>query len=101
MTRAGGRWRVRRRTNRLLSADGGGRELFGETLRELFEEAAGVGLYRDRRRSAERRFEETTLDLELTVRENLLVFARYFDRLVGFGRWMREDVADSAGHVAR
>src|SRR5688572_12502900 len=31
--------------------------------RELFEEAAGVGLYRDRRRSAERRFEETTLDL--------------------------------------
>src|SRR5688500_9843302 len=31
--------------------------------RELFEEAAGVGLYRDRRRSAERRLEETTLDL--------------------------------------
>jgi chromosome segregation protein len=31
--------------------------------RELFEEAAGVGLYRDRRRSAERRLEETTIDL--------------------------------------
>ncbi len=31
--------------------------------RELFEEAAGVGLYRDRRRSAERRLEETTVDL--------------------------------------
>ena len=31
--------------------------------RELFEEAAGVGLYRDRKRSAERRLEETTLDL--------------------------------------
>ncbi|MGV3707471.1 MAG: chromosome segregation protein SMC [Gemmatimonas sp.] len=31
--------------------------------RELFEEAAGVGLYRDRRRSAERRMEETTVDL--------------------------------------
>jgi len=31
--------------------------------RELFEEAAGVGLYRDRRRSAERRLEETTADL--------------------------------------
>ena len=31
--------------------------------RELFEEAAGVGLYRDRRRSAERRLEETTNDL--------------------------------------
>jgi chromosome segregation protein len=31
--------------------------------RELFEEAAGVGLYRDRRRSTERRLEETTIDL--------------------------------------
>ena len=31
--------------------------------RELFEEAAGVGLYRDRRRSAERRLDETTIDL--------------------------------------
>jgi len=31
--------------------------------RELFEEAAGVGLYRDRKRSAERRLEETTVDL--------------------------------------
>jgi chromosome segregation protein len=32
--------------------------------RELFEEAAGVGLYRDRRRTAERRLEETTVDLQ-------------------------------------
>src|SRR5687767_3736346 len=32
--------------------------------RELFEEAAGVGLYRDRRRSTERRLEETTVDLQ-------------------------------------
>ena len=31
--------------------------------RELFEEAAGVGLYRDRKRSTERRLEETTADL--------------------------------------
>src|SRR5215216_3463246 len=31
--------------------------------RELFEEAAGVGLYRDRKRSTERRLEETTVDL--------------------------------------
>ena len=31
--------------------------------RELFEEAAGVGLYRDRRRSTERRLEETSIDL--------------------------------------
>jgi chromosome segregation protein len=31
--------------------------------RELFEEAAGVGLYRDRKRTTERRLEETTLDL--------------------------------------
>lgn len=29
-----------------------------------------------------------------------VVFARYFDRLVGFGRWMREDVSDTAGPVA-
>src|SRR3954462_7543934 len=32
--------------------------------RELFEEAAGVGLYRDRRRPTERRLEETTGDLQ-------------------------------------
>jgi chromosome segregation protein len=31
--------------------------------RELFEEAAGVSLYRDRRRSTERRLEETAIDL--------------------------------------
>jgi chromosome segregation protein len=31
--------------------------------RELFEEAAGIGLYRDRRRSTERRLEETMQDL--------------------------------------
>lgn len=31
--------------------------------RELFEEAAGVGLYRDRRRSTERRLQETAQDL--------------------------------------
>src|SRR5687767_10973694 len=32
--------------------------------RELFEEAAGVGLYRDRRRTTERRLEETSVDLQ-------------------------------------
>ena len=32
--------------------------------RELFEEAAGVGLYRDRRRTTERRLEETAGDLQ-------------------------------------
>ncbi len=31
--------------------------------RELFEEAAGVSLYRDRKRTAERRLEETTVDI--------------------------------------
>ena len=31
--------------------------------RELFEEAAGIGLYRDRKRSTERRLDETTSDL--------------------------------------
>ena len=33
------RWRVRRRTNRLLDASGGGRRLFGDGLRELFGES--------------------------------------------------------------
>ena len=31
--------------------------------RELFEEASGIGLYRDRRRTTERRLEETAIDL--------------------------------------
>jgi hypothetical protein len=34
------RWRIRRRTNRLLDATGAGRRLFGDSLRELFEEAS-------------------------------------------------------------
>ena len=37
--RVGGRWRVRRRTNRLLDQSGAGRQLFAKTLEELFEEA--------------------------------------------------------------
>jgi SnoaL-like domain len=37
--REGSRWRVRRRTNRLLDATGAGRRLFGTALQELFEEA--------------------------------------------------------------
>ena len=39
LERVGTLWRVRRRTNRLLDASGGGRELFGATLQELFEGA--------------------------------------------------------------
>lgn len=34
-----------------------------EERRSLFEEAAGIGLYRDRKRSTERRLEETAVDL--------------------------------------
>src|SRR5437879_10440459 len=34
-----------------------------EERRALFEEAAGIGLYRDRRTSTERRLEETAADL--------------------------------------
>src|SRR5579863_6469521 len=37
--RVGSSWRVRRRTNRLLDSSGAGRQLFAETLRELFDEA--------------------------------------------------------------
>jgi hypothetical protein len=36
--RSGSSWRVRRRSNRLLDASGAGSRLFGETLREVFEE---------------------------------------------------------------
>ena len=36
--RTGSSWRVRRRTNRVLDASGGGRQLFGDTLLELFAE---------------------------------------------------------------
>ena len=36
LERTGSSWRVRRRTNRLLDASGGGSRLLGETLQELF-----------------------------------------------------------------
>jgi len=35
-----------------------------EERRSLFEEAAGIGLYRDRKHSTERRLEETAVDLQ-------------------------------------
>jgi SnoaL-like domain len=38
--RVDARWRIRRRSNRLLDETGAGRGLFGDTLRELFEEAS-------------------------------------------------------------
>ncbi len=34
--RAGGTWKVRKRTNRLLDSSGAGSELFGQTIQELF-----------------------------------------------------------------
>ena len=37
--RVDSQWRVRRRANRLLDETGAGRQLFGDTLQELFEEA--------------------------------------------------------------
>lgn len=40
LSRVDSGWRVRRRTNRLLDETGVGRELFGDTLGELFGEAA-------------------------------------------------------------
>ena len=39
LERSGPSWRVRRRTNRLLDETGGGRQLFGTTVEELFGEA--------------------------------------------------------------
>ena len=38
--RVDARWRIRRRTNRLLDETAAGRRLFDDTLRELFEEAS-------------------------------------------------------------
>lgn len=38
--RVDSRWRIRRRTNRLLDETGAGRGFFGDTLRELFKEAS-------------------------------------------------------------
>jgi SnoaL-like domain len=38
--RVGSGWRIRRRANRLLDETGAGRRLFGDTLRELFDEAS-------------------------------------------------------------
>ena len=38
LERAAAVWRIRRRTNRLLDETGAGRVLFGDTLRELFED---------------------------------------------------------------
>ena len=38
--RVDSRWRIRRRSNRLLDETGAGRSLFGDTLRELFEAAS-------------------------------------------------------------
>jgi hypothetical protein len=38
--RVDSQWRVRRRANRLLDETGAGRRLFGDTLRELFDEAS-------------------------------------------------------------
>jgi hypothetical protein len=40
VVRVDARWRIRRRTNRLLDETGVGRGLFGDTLRELFDEAS-------------------------------------------------------------
>jgi hypothetical protein len=40
LQRVDSRWRVGRRSNRLLDASGGGSRMFRDTLRELFEEAA-------------------------------------------------------------
>ena len=40
LERVDARWRIRRRTNRLLDASGEGHRLFRDTLQELFEEAS-------------------------------------------------------------
>jgi chromosome segregation protein len=64
--------------------------------RSLFEEAAGIGLYRDRKHSTERRLEETALDLQRVedliaeVQSQLRSLARQRGRAERHGKLMEE-----------
>ena len=70
-----------------------------EERRSLFEEAAGIGLYRDRKHSTERRLEETSVDLQrlddlLTeVQSQIRSLARQKGRTERHARLMEEKFA--------
>lgn len=67
--------------------------------RSLFEEAAGIGLYRDRKQSTERRLEETALDLQRVedlvaeVQSQLRSLARQRGRAERHAKLMEEKFA--------
>ena len=67
-----------------------------EERRSLFEEAAGIGLYRDRKRSTERRLEETAADLARLedliseVQTQVRSLARQRGRAERFGKMIEE-----------
>ncbi|HJQ11504.1 MAG TPA: chromosome segregation protein SMC [Gemmatimonadaceae bacterium] len=75
--------------------------------RELFEEAAGIGLYRDRKRSAERRLEETTADLAriddliTEVQSQVRSLARQRKRAERHGELMARRFTLEVAHAAR
>src|SRR5882762_223511 len=64
--------------------------------RSLFEEAAGIGLYRDRKHSTERRLEETALDLQrledliAEVQTQVRSLARQRGRAERYGKMIEE-----------
>src|SRR3989475_746599 len=67
-----------------------------EEQRALFEEAAGIGLYRDRKKSTERRLEETGADLArledliAEVQTQVRSLARQRGRAEGYGKMIEE-----------
>jgi chromosome segregation protein len=70
-----------------------------EERRSLFEEAAGIGLYRDRKHSTERRLDETQVDLQrledliVEVQSQIRSLARQKGRTERHGRLMEEKFA--------
>src|SRR5205085_11839186 len=67
-----------------------------EERRALFEEAAGIGLYRDRKKSTERRLEETAADLArledliAEVQTQVRSLARQRGRAERYGKMIEE-----------
>jgi len=70
-----------------------------EERRSLFEEAAGIGLYRDRKQSTERRLEETAADLQrledlvAEVQSQIRSLARQKGKTERHGKLMEEKFA--------
>ncbi len=78
-----------------------------EERRSLFEEAAGIGLYRDRKHSTERRLEETAVDLQRLedllgeVQSQIRSLARQKGKTERHGKLMEEKFAVSINLARR